>query len=62
MNPEKAKRFVEEHLKGGKVVAEYTIGAAQAQREVTINDSFTSPDLWRYRLYIFRFYVHPDRV
>ena len=30
MNPEKAKRVVEEHLKGGKVVAEYTIGAAQA--------------------------------
>ncbi|MBO4886770.1 MAG: (2Fe-2S) ferredoxin domain-containing protein [Firmicutes bacterium] len=30
MNPEKAKRIVEEHLKGGKVVAEYTIGAAQA--------------------------------
>ena len=28
MDAEKAKRVVEEHLKGGKVVAEYTIGAA----------------------------------
>ena len=26
MDAEKAKRVVEEHLKGGKVVAEYTIG------------------------------------
>ncbi|MGI6279494.1 MAG: (2Fe-2S) ferredoxin domain-containing protein [Acutalibacteraceae bacterium] len=25
MNPEKAKRIVEEHLKGGKAVAEYTV-------------------------------------
>ena len=30
MTPEKAKRVIDEHLKGGKVVAEYTIGAAQA--------------------------------
>ena len=26
MTPEKAKRVVAEHIKGGKVVAEYTIG------------------------------------
>ncbi len=29
MTEEKAKRVVEEHLKGGKVVSEYTIGANQ---------------------------------
>ncbi len=29
MTAEKAKRVVEEHLKGGKIVAEYTIGANQ---------------------------------
>lgn len=29
MTSEKAKRVIEEHLKGGKVVTEYTIGAAQ---------------------------------
>ena len=29
MTPEKARRVVEEHIKGGKVVSEYTIGAAQ---------------------------------
>lgn len=28
MNPEKAKRVFEEHIKGGKVVTEYTIGSA----------------------------------
>ncbi len=28
MTPEKAKRVVEEHIKGGKVVDEYTIGNA----------------------------------
>ncbi len=27
MNPEKAKRVINEHIKGGKVVTEYTIGA-----------------------------------
>lgn len=27
MTPEKAKRVVEEHLKGGKVISEYTIAA-----------------------------------
>ena len=27
MNPEKAKRVVEEHLKGGRVISEYTITA-----------------------------------
>ncbi|MBR0466517.1 MAG: (2Fe-2S) ferredoxin domain-containing protein [Clostridia bacterium] len=26
MTPEKAKRVVEEHLKGGKVIGEYTLG------------------------------------
>ena len=30
MNPEKAKEVVEKHLKGGKVVSEYTIGAVAA--------------------------------
>ena len=29
MTAEKAKRVVEEHIKGGKVVTEYTIGAAK---------------------------------
>ena len=29
MTPEKARRVAEEHLKGGKVVTEYTIGAAE---------------------------------
>lgn len=29
MTPEKAQRVVEEHLKGGKVVAEYTINSLQ---------------------------------
>ncbi len=29
MDAEKAKRVVEEHIKGGKVVAEYTIGASK---------------------------------
>ena len=29
MDAEKANRVVEEHLKGGKVVAEYTIGASK---------------------------------
>jgi NADP-reducing hydrogenase subunit HndB len=29
MNPEKVSRIVEEHLKNGKVVEEYTIGAAE---------------------------------
>ena len=27
MSPEKARKIVEEHIKGGKVVTEYTIGA-----------------------------------
>ena len=30
MNAEKAKEVVEKHLKGGKVVSQYTIGAYQA--------------------------------
>ncbi len=30
MTPEKAKTIIEKHIKGGKVVAEYTIGAAKA--------------------------------
>ena len=30
MTSEKAKRVVEEHLKGGKVVAEYTLGNVKA--------------------------------
>ena len=30
MNAEKAKEVVEKHLKGGKPIAEYTIGAYQA--------------------------------
>ncbi len=30
MTPEKADRVIKEHLKGGKVVAEYTIGAVDA--------------------------------
>ena len=30
MTPERAKDVVEKHLKGGQVVAEYTIGAYQA--------------------------------
>jgi NADP-reducing hydrogenase subunit HndB len=29
MTPEKAKEVVEKHLKGGKVVAEYTVGDAE---------------------------------
>ena len=29
MNPEKAKKVVEEHLKGGKIVEEYTINSLQ---------------------------------
>lgn len=29
MDAEKAKRVVEEHIKGGKVVSEYTIGASK---------------------------------
>lgn len=29
MTPEKAKRVVQEHLKGGRVVEEYTIGNQQ---------------------------------
>ena len=29
MTPEKAKKVVEQHLKGGAVVTEYTIGAAK---------------------------------
>ena len=29
MTAEKARRVVEEHIKGGKIVHEYTIGAAQ---------------------------------
>ena len=29
MTAEKARRIVEEHIKGGKIVNEYTIGAAQ---------------------------------
>ncbi len=32
MTAEKAKRVVEEHLKGGKVVTEYTIGAGAATK------------------------------
>ena len=31
MTSEKAKRILEEHIKGGKVVAEYTIGAAEGK-------------------------------
>ncbi len=31
MTPEKAKRVVEEHIKGGTPVYEYTIGEAQKQ-------------------------------
>ena len=30
MTPEKAKRVVEEHIKGGKVVAEYTLANENA--------------------------------
>ena len=30
MNPEKAQEVVEKHLKGGKVINEYTIGAVTA--------------------------------
>ncbi len=30
MNAEKAQKVIDEHLKGGKVVSEYTIGAVQA--------------------------------
>ena len=30
MTPAKAKEVIEKHIKGGKVVAEYTIGAAKA--------------------------------
>ena len=30
MTPEKAKRVVEEHIKGGKVVAEYTFASENA--------------------------------
>ena len=30
MDTEKAKRVIEEHLKGGKVIAEYTLGAYNA--------------------------------
>ena len=33
MDAEKAKRVVEEHLKGGKIVTEYTIGAYRAAEE-----------------------------
>ena len=29
MTPEKAKEIVEKHIKGGKIVEEYTIGAAK---------------------------------
>ena len=29
MTPEKAKRVVAEHIKGGRVVEEYTIGSAK---------------------------------
>ncbi|MBQ3052851.1 MAG: (2Fe-2S) ferredoxin domain-containing protein [Clostridia bacterium] len=29
MDAEKAKRVVEEHIKGGKIVSEYTIGASK---------------------------------
>lgn len=29
MTPEKAKEIVEKHIKGGKIVKEYTIGAAK---------------------------------
>ena len=31
MTPEKAQRVIAEHIKGGKVVAEYTIGASVAK-------------------------------
>ena len=30
MTPEKAKRGISEHIKGGKIVAEYTIGSIEA--------------------------------
>ncbi len=30
MTPEKARRVMEEHIKGGKVVGEYTIGSVNA--------------------------------
>ena len=30
MTPEKAKKVIEQHLKGGKVVADYTISASKA--------------------------------
>ncbi len=30
MTPEKAQEVIEKHIKGGKVVAEYTIGTAKA--------------------------------
>lgn len=30
MSPEKARKVIEEHIKGGKVVTEYTIGAYKA--------------------------------
>lgn len=30
MTPEKAKRVISEHIKGGKIVAEYTIGSIEA--------------------------------
>ncbi len=30
MNPEKAKKVIEQHLKGGKIVAEYTVSETNA--------------------------------
>ena len=39
MTAEKVERVIEEHLKGGKIVTEYTIGAATNEDAVSLNDT-----------------------
>ena len=38
MNPEKTKRVIREHIKGGKAVTEYTVGAADKENVTSIAD------------------------
>ena len=53
MTADKAKEVVEKHLKGGQVVAEYTVTDENSGGFLS-NDSFTRTYLRRYRLYLLR--------
>ena len=53
MTAEKAEEVVENHLKGGKVIEDYTISTFERLTEVK-NGSFSGTDLRRYRLYFLR--------